>query len=259
MIRTVAGEQSEITIKATDHLGNSSTLSFTIKGKDDKDSFRAEVDSEARIIRPKESYIFSDEKITVKIPEGCLYEAIPYELKISDTLPQLPESTTGVNIYSKEYRVMCYDTPLHRAIELSIEAEIPTEELSQIFMGYVNEKGDFAPLSAKYKEGRFTASSRVTGGFFVATDIEAPEVTANFKEGADLTKSKFFSFNIKDNFSGVSSFTAKIDGEWVALDLNKTKLIHTFRAPADGKIHTVEITVSDLCGNETTLSRSFKR
>ncbi len=257
MLRTTAGEQHTISILACDDMGNSSTLIFEIKGKDDNDCFKAKIDTTARIARAKRATAFHDEGIEVKIPSGTLYESIPYIMSRKEGVPKPASGVVGMTIYSPEFMILDYDTPLHRAMEVSIKASIPAEYIERAVMVYTNEKGEHSAIKGEYKDGVYTAASRSAGRHFVATDTAAPIILSDFNEGADLRAIGKITLNVKDEFSGIASYDATIDGEWVALDIHKTTITHKLRGEASGKRREFIVRVKDLVGNESTLSRTF--
>jgi hypothetical protein len=56
---------------------------------------------------------------------------------------------------------------------------------------------------------------------------------------------------LSDNFSGVASYSATIDGEWVAIDYARSRATINLKAEGitGGKSHNVKIVVKDSCGN----------
>ena len=69
------------------------------------------------------------------------------------------------------------------------------------------------------------------------------------------------SFTVKDTLSGLGSYNAFVDGEWILMeyDPKSNKLIHYF----DGRItkgqHDLEIIVEDAVKNEKRLNLQFVR
>ncbi|MFR9564150.1 MAG: M23 family metallopeptidase, partial [Rikenellaceae bacterium] len=259
VVRTEAGESSKIRIVAEDDMRNLSTLLFEIKGKDDKDCYVAEIDPKQPIARALSSTKYSGDGIEITTPAGVLYESIPYAVSRSEGAAKLTSETKGVKIHSAEYSIFDYDTPLHKALEVSIEAVIPENDVERAVMVWLDEKGEPSAIEGRYKEGRFTAPIRTAGRFFVASDHEAPTITTKISNGAKLTKSRTISFEAKDNFSGVATYEATLNGEWIALDQKGSTLTHKFRTAADGSPQKIIVKVKDLVGNETTLERSFVR
>lgn len=70
-------------------------------------------------------------------------------------------------------------------------------------------------------------------------------------------------FPLRDNFSGIGSYTATLDGEWILLERNPMQgtITHTFddsRTPK-GRSYTLQLTVTDNCGNKTVWKRTITR
>ncbi len=130
-------------------------------------------------------------------------------------------------------------------------------------MGFVGRSGRVSFIKARYSagagRGAVTASSRSAGMFYVMADTNEPTLTLNIAEGSNQSKSSYFKCAVSDDLSGVNSYSATLDGEWIALDLAHGYLRHDFREAADGKTHKLVITAVDGVGNSTTIIRSFIR
>ncbi len=235
---------------------NSSKLTFTIRGKDDADCFKAEAAPEERIIRPANGANFDEEGLSVTIPAGVIYEPTIFTSSVAEVTTELPSS---VKIYSKNYSIMDVNTPLQSNIEISIAAEIPQSEQRHVMMVTTGRSGRASVVNATYSNGKVTAKSRTTGSFFVAVDDVAPSITPSFVEGDTLTAASKISFKVADNYSGLDSYTAKIDGVWIALDLDGSQLTHHFRSVPDGELHEIVVSVTDRCKNSTTITQTFRR
>ena len=100
-----------------------------------------------------------------------------------------------------------------------------------------------------------------TGDLVAVADTLAPAVRPLFAEGADLSKSESLRFRAADNFSGIASWTLRIDGEWVPCDRFPVKgtLVHFFDAPPQRRRHDVQLSVRDGCGNTAHFKGTFYR
>ncbi len=169
-----------------------------------------------------------------------------------------------MRVVSPIYRILSDSIPLHKAITISIDVDLPAEDQPKATIGKISRTGGAIHAGGSYSSGSHSGGkmifeTRYAGEYFVAIDNTPPDVKASFGEGADLTSASKITFDVSDNFSGVSKFNATIDGKWIALDLDKGRITHHFVSPPDAQIHTIEITVSDSKGNVTTLTRKFKR
>lgn len=256
VIKTLAGDSKTVVIKVLDDMKNSSKLTFTLKGKDDADCFRATPADPSKIIRPSKSSTFNSDSLRVSIPPAVVYEPEIFTSKISDVTMTAP---AGVKFYSRKFEVMDPNTPLQSYVTLSIKADIPLEEQSKVMMLTTGRSGRTSVINATYSAGWVTAKTRTTGSFFVAVDTVAPVITPLFENGASLAGSSTLKIKVSDNYSGLNTYSATIDGKWIALDLDGSTLIHSFRDKGDGAVRELTISVTDRCNNETTLTRSFTR
>lgn len=106
-----------------------------------------------------------------------------------------------------------------------------------------------------------TATTRTTGDIFVAADTIPPRIRPLFSKGADLGGARSIRFRVSDNFSGIASCTLLIDGRWAPCDRFPMQgtLVHTFDRPAAKKRRSVQLSVTDGCGNTARWEGTFWR
>lgn len=254
VITTKVGDTRNVEIEVMDDMKNSSKLCFTIRGKDDVDCFKATPVADNKIVRPSRNFVYNDGDVVVSMPPGVVYEPVVFALNVEEVVP-----SSGVKVYSKDYEVMDPTIPLHSAIKISIKADVPAEERSHVMMITKSRGGALSAVSASYSGGLVSTSTRTLGSYFVAVDDVAPQITPLFEEGASLVGANKLSLKVSDNFSGVSSYKASIDGEWIAIDQRGSTLTHHFRTDGDGELHELVVTVTDMCKNSTTIKRNFRR
>lgn len=257
ILTTYAGEQRQIEITAGDDRGNKTAVKFTIEAKRNNQCFKvSKSETQGRKGYYDKDNYFTDGVLEVMIPTGALYSSVHYFTTISDEEPKV---ISGSKNYSAIYNVMDYDTPLHKAMEVTLTAYVPDNERNKVVMGYVNRKGSSSALKATYKDGKVTAYSRAMGGFYVATDTQAPTITFNFKSGANIKNSSSITINIKDNFSGIATKEVHIDGKWYPIDRVGSLDKVFFNAKADGKRHTIKVRAVDNCGNVKVVEHKYIR
>ena len=115
-------------------------------------------------------------------------------------------------------------------------------------------------LPTKWVDDTLRAESRTFGQYGVVIDSIAPSIkTKSFSY--DLSSANFMSFIVEDTLSGINTYKAFVDGDWILLDYDakNKKLTHYF----DGKIkpgqHELEIIVTDMVKNEKRLKLKFVR
>ncbi|MFI3292105.1 MAG: M23 family metallopeptidase [Rikenellaceae bacterium] len=255
VVRCDSAQIREVAIVITDDCGLESTLRFNIVGK--RQPFVAKVDPSLKIAYADKPFGYRNDGLNIYMSDNVLYESIPFRAEKME--PRTLQIDSTVRVVSPIYRVLSDSIPLHKAISISIDVDLPTADQSKATMGKISRTGWCSNAGGTYGGGKVTLSTRSAGEYFVAIDDTPPVVVPNFVEGANLSSSMSLSFDVRDNFSGVSKFNATIDGEWIALDLHKGRITHKFVTPPSGGEHTIKITVSDAKGNSTTLTRKFKR
>ncbi|MBR3886271.1 MAG: M23 family metallopeptidase [Alistipes sp.] len=252
VVTTTAEQTRNVEFLITDDCGNTSTLKFQIVGKTDADCFKGEIDQEAYIVEYNHDFADKvDDVLSVVIPKGALYESIAMKMGRSDV--EIKADST-VSVLSPAYTIHDADTPLQTSI--GVVFSMPIGEALQPYtaMASVAANGHLSYVGGTYRNRRFTARTSTFGTFCLVADCTAPVIRPQFTDGQDCRSRNSISFRLSDNFSGVSTYTATIDGQWVAIDYARSRA--TINLSAEGitgdKSHTVQITVKDSCGNTTT-------
>ncbi|MBQ3581673.1 MAG: M23 family metallopeptidase [Alistipes sp.] len=252
VVTTTAEQTRDVEFLITDDCGNTSTLKFQIVGKADADCFKGEIDEGAYIVEYNHDFADKvDDVLSVVIPKGALYESIAMKMGRSDV--EIKADST-VSVLSPAYTIHDADTPLQTSI--GVVFSMPIEETLQPYttMASVAANGRLSYVGGTYRNRRFTARTSTFGTFCLVADRTAPVIRPQFTDGQDCRSRNSISFRLSDNFSGVSTYTATIDGQWVAIDYARSRATINLSAEGitGGKSHTVQITVKDSCGNTAT-------
>jgi len=137
------------------------------------------------------------------------------------------------------------------------------EERKQLFIARLNRKGKPEHVSTFKRGNTFTTRTRSLGTYMLQKDTVPPTIKAkNFKEKEWLNNYSYLSLKIADNLSGVDTYSATLNGEWILMEYEPKKktLIYNF----DDKILNekecrLEVIVTDNVGNQTTFNSSFFR
>ena len=252
VVTTTAEQTRDVEFLITDDCGNTSTLKFQIVGKADADCFKGEIDQEAYIVEYNHDFADKvDDVLSIVIPKGALYESIAMKMERSDV--EIKADST-VSVLSPAYTIHDADTPLQTSI--GVVFSMPIEEALQPYtaMASVAANGRLSYVGGTYRNRRFTARTSTFGTFCLVADRTVPVIRPQFTDGQDCRSRNSISFRLSDNFSGVSTYTATIDGQWVAIDYARSRATINLSAEGitGGKSHTVQITVKDSCGNTAT-------
>lgn len=256
VVRTQPGERRRMRIEAEDDCGNRSSLEFTIEGREE--SFHGEADSTAVAVFPgRNSVVRAGSDAEIRIQKGSLYEPLYVRPERLD----MPAGRQGLVVLSPAYRFLETTTPLYSPALVTIRTQVPPRLRLQTVLAGRTRKGGLYLVGGTCANGAVTAVTRATGDLLVVADTLAPTIRPLFTEGASLAGSDALRFRVSDNFSGIASWTLKIDGAWVPCDRFPMKgtLVSLFDTPATRRKHTYELTVRDGCGNTARHTGSFIR
>ncbi len=205
----------------------------------------------------RRQFSYSMDGASVTIPAGALYESILYKQSSQEV------AQPRMKHYSPVYTLHNDNVPLHQAITIAIDvADVPDAVKPKLCLARIAADGRYRYAAAKHEGGRVSGKVRAFGRYVVVADKTPPVIKPSFSEGADLTGAKSISLTLSDNFSGVPSFSATIDGQWIAFEQRGNTITHFFnpeRISYNGAAHTLKITATDSKGNSATLTRKFVR
>lgn len=229
-----------LTLEAYDEHGNRAALRYKVRR--DTIRFRPPARDTSRTYAPWLWYVQNcliDGTMSFYLPAGSLYRNVnfPYR-KVGG-----PDPARG--ILSDIWEIGSPDIPLHRAGELEIAAEIPDGLEDKVYMAHYGRSLPYAGVQVR------------CGTYCVALDTVAPVI--RFVETKNnIVSGRTIRVRVRDDASGVASARVEIDGKWylsmlrsgvVSLELKENRVRR-------GK-HTIEVTVTDNCGNERKEKRTF--
>ncbi|MCI5718426.1 MAG: M23 family metallopeptidase [Alistipes sp.] len=260
IVSAAEGESRNVVIEAADDCGNVSTLAFEIEGKPDSECFTGHIDPESDIIRRGSDFTARVDSIfSVTVPRGALYESVVSDIAREDDLR--PHADTTVKVLSPAYRVLDRSIPLHKGITLTFTTPVDKALQRHTTMASVSSNGSLAYAGGSYADGSLKAQTSTLGTYCLAADLTPPTIRPSFKDGEDCRSRRTLTFRIADNFSGIGSYTASIDGRWVAVDYAPKHARATIHLDAEGitggVAHEVSFTLTDNCGNRTVWKGSI--
>lgn len=249
VVSTSAEQKRDVEFLITDDCGNTSTLNFQIVGKSDAECFQGEIEQGAHIVAYNHDFAEKvDDVVSVIIPKGALYESIAMKMERKEM--EIKADST-LHVLSPPYSIHHDDTPLQTSIGVVFSIPIEPTLQPHTAMASVSANGNLSYVGGSYRNLRFTARTSNFGTFCLVADCTAPVIRPQFTDGEDCRSRNSISFRLSDNFSGVASYTATIDGEWVAIDYARSRATINLKAEGitGGKSHNVKIVVKDSCGN----------
>lgn len=196
-------------------------------------------------IKAKNEYNFEDGNCTVYFPENTFYEDFKMRMRVQDGMLYLHED----------------EVPVKNSFTVSFDVSNLDENLkNKSFIAYVD--GNDVSYNKSYLKGdKINARVKKLGNYKVIQDTVAPKIYAvNFSEGKNIDSYKTLSIKIVDDLSGIDSYKAYLNGNWILMDYDyKTnKLVHNLSDAiyVKGK-NDFKLVVSDEMNNSTTFESVF--
>lgn len=231
-----------------DAFGNTSSYRFTVRGK--KQPLPSQEYRKKYLLAWNKTNYLQEPGLSLVIPPKMLYDDVALNYRV--------ESDT--NALSFTYQLHDKPIPLHRECELSIGLrQKPLADSTKYYLIRVTPNGEYG-MPATYQDGFLKARIRELSTYKVGIDTIPPTVRpVNPKNWGRTGK---VVYTIKDTGVGVRSFRGTIDGKYALFgrpNLTRSQYICELnpRRVKKGIRHTVEMTVTDLCGNETIVRDTF--
>ncbi|HOT96655.1 MAG TPA: hypothetical protein PLN61_02950 [bacterium] len=164
---------------------------------------------------------------------------------------------------SKIYQIDPVDVPLSGMVTVRIHVE-DTMHPEQVALYRRAPGGDWQYLGREAGSGGSVGSrSRELGEFALIRDSEPPAITALLPaEGARTTRTPLLQARVHDALSGIGDeeqYELRLDGRPVIVEYDPEgeRLLHPVATPLRPGRHTLELTVSDRCGNRAGKAQSF--
>ena len=235
--------------RVKDVAGNSSILEF---------NFTSDTTMHDLFISKRDSFfpyhkenVFQKDNFKLRIPEYSLY---------NDLFFSYSSESSSNKFICDIHHIHREETPIHLFYEISIKANLDNEFKDKAVICSISKGNKYGCLSSNWKDGFLTAKTNTFGDYSVLIDSIPPKLTKN-SYSTDLTNVSMMSFEVEDELSGIASYNAFVDGEWILLeyDLKNKSLIHHFDGHITSGTHSLEIIVKDNVDNEKRLKLQFVR
>lgn len=231
----------------TDFYGNSSTYCFTIKGK--KQDIPTHRPDMRNYLCWNKTNVIQQPGIELIIPRGMLYEDV--------VLNSYTRSDS--NAIAFEYQLHDVYYPLHAGCDLTIGIRnMPVKDSTKYYVARKMGK-TLHDVGGRYENGWMKTSIRELGTYTVAIDTVPPKVVPINKSSWNRTGT--ISYKISDAQTGIKTYKGKIDGKFALFGYSAktgrlTCRIDPKRIRKSGR-HTLELTVTDRCGNQQIIKELF--
>jgi hypothetical protein len=195
------------------------------------------------VVPPSRAYNYYSDLMDIEFPENSVYDTVYL------TTFRGIRSEDSVEVFNIGART----NPLNKPIHVTLRPTQTTwDKATAVYR--VAGKGAYAFIGGKRENGAVHFSTREFGDFVILRDEVAPTIKPVVINGV-IAK-----FKIKDNLSGINSYEANINGNWLLMHYDaKTGTIWSEKLnksePLKGKFTLV---VTDNAGNETKFTKQIQ-
>ena len=244
----------QIEIVVEDYIHNKTYISFYVEGKEDFPA--APVAAMKNPIAIDKDYLFAFEQHEVYVPKNTFYQSIDLVInEKKDTLiieeipfPQRKGFELSVTIPK------ALDSIERQQLSLAVYDPKEEEEEEEQQLRYVLTDKKDSILQTKYA---------YAGQYVLTKDSLAPTIKPlNFKDQQWMSNYKFLEVEVDDEFSGVKSYRATINGQWILMEhepKNKTLIYNFADIKFDQTQLNFELEVEDQVGNSSVFNATIFR
>ncbi|MFT2007940.1 M23 family metallopeptidase [Pontibacter sp. 13R65] len=183
-----------------------------------------------KAILPGKEMEFSNKYLKLEFGKASLYDTLYLQ----------------TNLEGDVYTIGDYFTPLHQSIKVTITPSTPIVDKSKAFVYFMGLGRGRGFVGGTWNGNSITFTTKNMGKFRVLEDKKPPVIKLLSKSRTQIR------FRISDDLSGLSSFNAFINGEWLLMKYeHKTATIYSEKLDKSKPlVGEVTLTVRDTAGNE---------
>ncbi|MDC6384529.1 M23 family peptidase [Flagellimonas taeanensis] len=242
------GMSYNVELLISDIAGNTTKLIIPVEGK--KESAKKIKNDEA-----SSDFILADKPNNFDLGAAKVY--FPANTFYDDFYIALKKGEDTVAIHDNSVAA-------HRNFTISFDpSKYPSSDRDQMFIAHLDEDGRPSYSKTYKRDGSFTTRTRTLGTYTLVKDSLAPSITPkNFKERQWLSNYSYLSLTISDDLSGIDTYSATLNGEWILMEYEPKTNTITYNF--DDKILNateceLKVTVTDNVGNSSTFISTFFR
>ena len=242
------GFSYKVEIIAKDFKGNRSSVKIPIIGVKSESILLQEKDTTNYKILKNKFQKFTEGGVTVAFPKNTFYKDIFIDFSVNGKLATIHKPTIPLN---KSFTIT-FDSTMYRK-----------SEVNNIYIANINNKKYPYYQNTRKREDKLFTTTKTLGKYILLIDNEFPKIyNLNFKNNNWVSKLNYLTIKISDTQSGIKSYEAFIDDEWILMeyDVKKKKLSYNFNdKKLVGSKHIFKLVVSDNVGNTNTYNATFYR
>ena len=242
------GFSYKVEIIAKDFKGNRSSVKIPIIGVKSESILLQEKDTINYKILKNKFQKFTEGGVTVAFPKNTFYKDTFIDFSVNGKLATIHKPTI----------------PLNKSFTITFDSTMYSKsEVNNIYIANINNKKYPYYQNTRKREDKLFTTTKTLGKYTLLIDNELPKIyNLNFKNNNWVSKLNYLTIKISDTQSGIKSYEAFIDDEWILMeyDVKKKKLSYNFSdKKLVGSKHIFKLVVSDNVGNTNTYNATFYR
>ncbi|MEL4307455.1 M23 family metallopeptidase [Joostella sp. CR20] len=240
------GLNYQITMEVSDLAGNTSTVIIPVEGTAQGLTNSSSIKNEGAYLIANRDNIFTVGDASLFFPENTFY----YNFFIN-----LKDENDAIVVHNESI-------PVKDNYTLSIPLKDEnTADKDKLFIAHVSDKGDYSYEYTYRKENVLSTRTRNLGTFKIVKDSVAPTIKPiNFSDGQWISTHNDIKVKITDDLSGINTYRATINGEWILVEYEYKKNMLTYNLSDhhfENTENNLEIVVTDNVGNTNTFKATY--
>lgn len=243
MLHPAAGKH-HIKVVASDYSGNAQTITFEVTVNPPTESEVSTTD----MLYWDLPYAYDSEHFRLYFPKNTVYENTP--LIVNEFLDESPA----------RIEILRPELPVQEPFQIAIKLQNNTNAEHAMVMRTHKDGKPAAALNTKNDGDWLIAESKSFGSFAIHHDENPPEIrNINISNGLRWSSGQM-KLVVKDNLSGVHTYTALANDQWVLMEYEPKQDLLTIdvnELPSSTELQQLTIKISDLAGNVATFEGTF--
>ncbi|PQJ74576.1 M23 family metallopeptidase [Polaribacter gangjinensis] len=235
-----------VSIIAKDFYGNESTLKIPVIGKETESILSQKNYTTSFKIVAKKFHKFSLNGVTVAFPKSTFYSDTYLDFKVENGIAKIYPQTIPLN----DQFTLTFDV-----------SKYSDEEKKQLYIANIDYPKYPRYQYTRKRDSTFFTTTKYLGNYTLATDNQKPKIQLLYvKDGQWISNSETLKVKISDIGSGIDTYRATLNDEWILMEYNHKTGILTYDFTDKvlvGSKHLFKIVVYDNVGNTNELSVTF--
>ncbi|MGB0176157.1 MAG: peptidoglycan DD-metalloendopeptidase family protein [Owenweeksia sp.] len=235
----------QVRVEVDDVAGNKATLLFKIRNRGKVDEDQGHVN--LAVFKYAQTNYFKNSSVELVLPEGALYRDVYFEYD---------EKQSCAECVGPVYTLGAREIPIHQYFNLKIKPPRTYRGDPRKLAVASVVGGRIADYEGSSWEGGYVIGrTRQFGDFTLVADSIPPRISSlDFRSGKNVSQQSLLKLKVTDNFSGIETFDAEIDGNWVLMEYDAKYRLLTIPVSDLGLSageHKLTVTVKDAMGNKS--------